>query len=406
MNSQRFLSSVESLGQIGWEDGKGLYRTAFSEAFVKGREFVAGLMKEARMDVRVDSVGNLFGRYEGNNKNAPAVLLGSHLDSVPGGGKYDGHLGVLSALEAARSLHERGALFCPVEVVGFNAEEGGDMGGTFGSRAVCGDVKSLPAPEVLASLNLSAEKIASAKLDFSKYRAYLELHIEQGPVLWRRKIPIGIPTAIVGITRYLITMEGQANHAGTTPMDERKDAMKEAVKLLARWYDQVDEMCGAEKSEKDEKNFVCNVGTFALEPGSASVIPGMASFALELRSTNDTVVKMLAGKFRELLQSMALPASMELMISKPAVTLDESLRALIRDTCREMKIASLDMPSGAGHDASPLAMKIPSAMIFVPSTDGISHNLEENTSNGDMLLGVEVLEKTLEKLAGYTSHRS
>ena len=357
---------------------------------MKGRDFVAGLMEAAGMSVRVDAVGNLFGRYSGGDPDAPAVLLGSHLDSVPGGGKYDGHLGVLSALEAARSLQERGALRRPVEVVGFNAEEGGEMGGTFGSRAVCGDVKSLPSAEVLASLGLSPEGIASAKLDLSKYRAYLELHIEQGPVLWRRGIPVGIPTAIVGITRWRITVEGQANHAGTTPMDERKDAMREAVRLLSRWYERVDGMKG--------QNFVCNVGTFALSPNAAPVVPGRASFVLELRSTEDSVVEMLAGKFRELLPSVPLPVVMEPMIAKPAVVLDDSLRALVRETCREMKVESLDMPSGAGHDASPMAVKIPSAMIFVPSVGGISHSMEEETSTDDMARGVEVLERVLEKL--------
>ncbi len=391
MNRQRFLESVEALGRIGWEEGRGLYRVAFTEAFVKGRDFVAGLMEEAGMSVRVDAVGNLFGRYPGCEP-APAVLLGSHLDSVPGGGRYDGHLGVLSALEAARSLNERGMLRSPVEVVGFNAEEGGEMGGTFGSRAVCGDVKpnSLPSSEVLASLGLSPEGIASAKPDLSKYRAYLELHIEQGPVLWRRGIPVGIPTAIVGITRWRITVEGQANHAGTTPMDERKDAMREAVRLLSRWYDRVDGMKG--------QNFVCNVGSFALSPNSAPVVPGRASFVLELRSTDDAVVEMLAEKFRELLPSVPLPVVMEPMIAKPAVVLDESLRGLVRETCREMKIESLDMPSGAGHDASPMAAKVPSAMIFVPSIEGISHSMEEATSLDDMARGVEVLERVLEKL--------
>lgn len=391
MNRQRFLSNVENLGHIGWEEGRGLYRVAFTEAFVKGRDFVAGLMEKAGMQVRVDAVGNLFGRYPGNNPDAPAILMGSHLDSVPGGGKYDGHLGVLSALEAAQSLHERGVPHAPIEVVGFNAEEGGEMGGTFGSRAICGDIKTLPPSETLWMLGLTAEGIASSRLDLSKYAAYLELHIEQGPVLWRKGISVGIPTAIVGITRYRITIEGQANHAGTTPMEERKDAMKEAVRLLSRWYDWVE--------TAQEKNFVCNVGTFALTPNAAPVVPGSASFVLELRSTDDSIVDMLAQRFRAFLPSVSLPVSMEPMIAKPAVVLNEPLRLLIRETCREANIASLDMPSGAGHDASPMAMKIPSAMIFVPSINGISHSMEENTAPDEMARGTEVLEKVLEKLA-------
>jgi hydantoinase/carbamoylase family amidase len=390
MNSQRLLSNIESLGRIGWEEGKGLYRTAFSEAFVKGRDFVADLMEKAGMKVRVDPVGNLFGRYENGNPHAPAILMGSHLDSVPGGGKYDGHLGVLSALEAAQSFHERGSTGYPVEVVGFNAEEGGEMGGTFGSRAVCGDIEELPAADVLRSLRLTPEGIASSRLDFSQYLAYLELHIEQGPVLWRKGIPIGIPTAIVGITRYRVTVEGQANHAGTTPMGERKDALKEAVNLLSRWYKWVEAV--------QEENFVCNVGSFALEPNAASIVPGKASFVLELRSTDDAIVEMLGKRFRDLLSQTALPAYMTPNISKPAVELDESLRYLIRESCRELGLESLDMPSGAGHDASPIAKHIPSGMIFLPSIDGISHSPAENTFAEDIIRGERVLEKILEKL--------
>lgn len=390
MNKQRFLDSVSTLGTIGWEEGKGLFRMAFTDNFVRGRDFVANLMERAKMSVRIDAVGNLFGRYEGSSPNSRTVLLGSHLDSVPGGGKYDGHLGVLAALEVAISLYERGMLHTPIEVVGFNAEEGGEMGGTFGSRAICGDLKSLPAPEVLASRGLSLEDIASVQLDFSKYRAWLELHIEQGPILWRKGIPIGIPNAIVGITRYLVTIEGESNHAGTTPMRERRDALKEAVSLLSRWYEQIDKI--------HEENFVCNVGTFNVEPNAAPVVPGRASFVLELRSTDDSKVENLAQKFRALLPSISLPATMKKMIAKPAVQLDQNLRELIRRTCRELEIDYLDMASGAGHDASPMAMKIPSAMIFVPSIGGISHSQNENTSVEDMVQGVELLENVLEKL--------
>lgn len=389
MNRQRFIDSVYALGKIGWEEGKGLYRIGFSEAFVKGRDYVAGLMEDAGMHVRVDAVGNLFGRYGGPNPGAKTVLLGSHLDSVPGGGIYDGHLGVLSALEAARSLHERGSLPCPVEVVGFNAEEGGEMGGTFGSRAVCGEVKDLPPLEVLLSLGLTPEGIESSKLDFDEYQAWLELHIEQGPVLWRRKIPIGIPSAIVGITRYEVTVVGEANHAGTTPMEERKDAMKAAVRLLSLWYDEVEAMQG--------QNFVCNVGSFSLEPGAAPVIPGRASFVLELRSTEDGVVRDLVQKFRELLPRASLPAAMEPMIDKPGTQLDKRLRDMIRETCVEMGMESLDMPSGAGHDSVPISRKIPSAMIFVPSISGISHSMLEETSVDDIVRGAELLENLLSK---------
>ena len=396
MNKQRFLKSLDELGRIGWQDGKGLYRMAFSEAFLAGRDYVANLMTEAGMSVRVDPVGNIFGRYEGSKPNGKTILTGSHLDSVPGGGIYDGPLGVLSSLEAARSLHEKGLLRNALEVVGFNGEEGGDMGGTFGSRAICGSVKTFPSDDIMSGLGLSRDIIASAKKDLSEYLCYLELHIEQGPVLWRRGIELGIPTAIVGITRYLVTVTGQANHAGTTPMAERRDAVKEAVRLLHKWYDVVDALQAG--ASDGHKNFVCNVGVIEAVPNSAAVVPGEASFVLELRSTDDSMIGFLKGRFDELLPSVCLPVSTELMVSKPAVILDDKLRGTIRAVCRDNNVKFLDMPSGAGHDASPLAQCLPAAMIFVPSIEGISHSMEENTDPEDMVRGAEILEKTLEKI--------
>ena len=394
MNEKRFLENLETLGQIGWKEGEGLFRTAFSPLFAEGRDFVSELMKSAGMDVRVDGVGNLFGKYPGSGEGARTVLLGSHLDSVPGGGKYDGHLGVVAALEAAQALHEKGPHRHALEVVGFNAEEGGEMGGTFGSRAVCGDLGPLPDAAALESLGLSEEKIAAARMDLSNYLCYLEMHIEQGPVLWRRQIPVGIPTAIVGITRYRVEIEGEANHAGTTPMEERKDAMKGATRLLSSWYDWLD----AEIARADRPEFVCNVGSFSLQPGAAPVVPGLASFVLELRSTQDTVVGMLADRFRKLLPAAELPAKMSLMVEKPAVELDPELRTQIRAVCDEMKFECLDMPSGAGHDASPMARHLPSAMLFVPSIRGISHSREEKSDATDMVRGVKVLERLVERL--------
>lgn len=389
MDKNRFLTSVQELGKIGWVEGFGLKRVTFSPEFVQGRDYIAQLMRAAGMQVRIDSLGSIFGRYEGQQPDCQTILVGSHIDSVLGGGIHDGHLGVLSALEAVRSLHEAEVLDNAVEVVGFNAEEGSPLGGTFGSRSACGDFIQLPSAETLSSYGLQPEDIYAAKLDLPIYKGFLELHIEQGPILWRQNLDIGIPTAIVGITRYKITVDGQANHAGTTPMAERQDAMRAATHLLAQWYELIEQL--------PEKNFVCNIGMFKLTPNEPPVIPARAEFVLEMRSTDSQVITMLTEHFAELLSQATLPSKMDKIIDKPPVELDKNLRKLFKSICTDMKIKALEMSSGAGHDASPLAQVMPAAMIFIPSICGISHAKEEASSEQSLLLGLEVLRTAIYK---------
>lgn len=272
ISADRFLSDLETLGTIGWVEGQGMDRAAYSPQYAEARSFVRRRMEAGGLATRVDGVGNLFGRIEGSEEGAPAIMAGSHLDAVPGGGKYDGPLGVVAALEAARSIREQGiAMKHPLEVAGFIAEEGGPLGGTFGSRALAGLVQELPPADLLARFGLSAESIGASRLDGRSLCCYLELHIEQGPTLERRGIPVGIPTGIVGISRYAVTVAGEANHAGTTPMKERKDAMRAAADLLGRWFRWVD----------TRDDLVCNVGVLSLTPrvrgrgaGRGGVHPG------------------------------------------------------------------------------------------------------------------------------------
>lgn len=390
MNKARFLKTVTELGQIGWVEDVGLTRVTFSTEFIEGRNYIAQLMSAAGMQVHIDSVGNIFGKYSGHSNSSKTILTGSHIDSVYGGGIHDGFLGVLSAIEAARSLYESNQLENSLEVVGFNAEEGSPLGGTFGSRSFCGDFSQIPAADVLAQYNIDKEDIYAAKGAVEDYKAFVELHIEQGPVLWRNNLDIGIPTAIVGITRYKVTLTGQANHAGTTPMQERKDAMRAAARLITDWYALTDSL--------SEQNFVCNIGTISLTPNEAPVVPGKTEFTLEMRSTDAQVITMLTGLFAQLLNNAELPAKMEKIIDKPPVKLYEPLQHMIKDICDTNKLQSIYMPSGAGHDASPLAFKMPAAMMFIPSINGISHAKEESSSEESILLGVQVLEELLNKL--------
>lgn len=383
ISPDRFLADLETLGRIGWVDGEGMDRPAFSPSYGMARKFVEEKMRETGLAVTVDGVGNLFGTLEGSDPSLPAIYAGSHLDAVPGGGKYDGPLGVMAALEAARTIRGKNLpLRHPLVVAGFTGEEGGEMGGTFGSRAFAGLLEEPLPAEKLAGVGLTPEGVRSAKTDPGRIACYFELHIEQGPYLERRGIPIGIPTGIVGISRYAVRLEGEANHAGTTPMKERKDAMREAAELLSEWFAWTD--------ARDD--FVCNVGVFSLHPGAVAIVPGRADFLLEIRSLKDAVMDEIAAQFRFFLEKRRkVSVTMDPVVWKGAVDLDPLLQTAVEAACEEAKVSSVRMPSGASHDANPMARITRAGMIFVPSAGGISHSKEEYTSPEDLARGADIL---------------
>jgi hydantoinase/carbamoylase family amidase len=358
--------------------------------YLADRDYIRRKMEDAGLITRVDTVGNLFGRLEGTERGAATLLAGSHLDAVKAGGILDGPLGIVSALEALRAIGEQGIRpRHSLEAVAFIAEEGGPLGGTFGSRSFTGQMETPPAPEVLAGFGLSTEDVRAARGDLSTYGAYLEYHIEQGPVLWRKGLPVGIPTAIVGITRYRVTITGAANHAGTTPMLERKDALYEASVVIHKWVDFV----------RSKENLVCNVGFLNVEPGQIGIVPGKVSFGVEIRSTEDSRMALAAETLKKYLSEMeGCRGQAELWVEKPPVRLDEGVVRTIESVSGELGYSSLLMPSGASHDASPLARVMPTGMLFVPSVGGVSHCMEEFSEDDDMVKGATVLANLLLRL--------
>lgn len=390
INAERFLEDLKAQGRIGWKEGEGLCREAYSPEYIEARDFIRRRMEEAGLKTRLDSVGNLFGRLEGTDPGATTLLTGSHLDSVRAGGILDGPLGVVSALEALRAISEQGIRpRHSLEAVAFIAEEGGPLGGTFGSRSFTGRMETPPSPEVLAGFGLSMEDVKAARGDLDAYGAYLEFHIEQGPVLWRKGLSVGIPTAIVGITRYRVTVTGAANHAGTTPMIERRDALYEASGVIHRWIDSV----------RSRENVVGNVGFLDVEPGQIGIVPGKVSFGVEIRSTEDSLMIEAAEALKKLLSEMeSCTGEAELWVEKPPVRLDDGLIQAIESVSGELGYDSLLMPSGASHDASPLARVLPTGMLFVPSVGGVSHSMEEFSEDEDMVKGAAVLANTLLRL--------
>lgn len=379
INAQRFLRELETQGKINWKDGYGLDQAGFSPQFYAARDYVRGLMEEAGLQTRIDSVGNLFGRLPGSDSQLPTIISGSHLDAVAGGGIYDGMLGVFTALEAARSLRENGVqLKHDFEVVAFNAEEGGPLGGTFGSRSFCGLVNDLPAAEAMAAAGIGEAEIKAVAVRPEGYLCFLETHIEQGPVLDRRGLPIGIPTGIVGITRLRCVIEGIANHAGTTPMTERLDAYRVMAEATARWIAQV----------AQTPDTVCNIAELQQEPGQIGVITGRMGFTAEIRAQEQDDIEQAALWLNDILHEYeGFRITVERVAWKPPVQLDLRLISLIEQAGAELGIPTLRMPSGASHDASPMSKIMPTCMIFVPSVKGISHNKDEYTAAEDLVRG-------------------
>ena len=386
INIERLRNNLDAVGGIGRTPAGGITRLAGSKEYYEAAEILAARMRAAQLDVRMDSIGNVFGRREGLNPSLPAIMAGSHLDTVIDGGLYDGALGVCAALECAETLNDHGIeTVHPLEVVSFDYEEGSELGGTFGSRAMTGaeDVRSPAVRSKLGEYGLSEGDLAACLRSPSGIRAFFELHIEQGAVLDELKIPVGVVDGIVGIVRYRINIRGEANHAGSTPMDRRRDALLAASRLLCRMK---------ELSLRYPAPFVFTVGTFKVFPGAVNVVPGEVEMVLEMRDLSqqnmEAFIRDVESGAKELLP---VEAQFSRIIDKPAVKMDASLMRILEESCREGGIPCRTISSGAGHDAKVMAGIVPSAMIFVPSVGGISHNPNEYTAEADIEKGTRVL---------------
>jgi N-carbamoyl-L-amino-acid hydrolase len=390
-----------ALAQFGKNPEGGVSRVAFSEADLRGRQYIISLMREAGLAVRIDPAGNIIGRREGSDPALPVILFGSHIDSVPSGGNYDGNVGVISAIECIEVLKENNiATRHPLEVVVFADEEGGLVG----SRAMIGQL----APEALDVVSHSGktiregirliggdpDRLAEARRRAGEIKAYLELHIEQGARLEAEKIPIGVVEGIVGINWWEVTVEGFANHAGTTPMDKRRDALLAAAHLIIAVNRVVTSVPGRQ---------VGTVGRIAAEPGAPNVIPGRVVMSLELRDLSREKIASLFEKIQQ--EARAIQERFNVTIrfdpipanSTPAMT-DERVRGLIAESARELGLSYLFLPSGAGHDAQEIARIAPVGMIFVPSAGGISHSPKEYSRPGEIANGANVLLRTILKI--------
>lgn len=404
LNAQRLWSRVEALSQftdpeIPWT------RRAFSQTFLQSREWLATQFEEAGLSVAVDAAGNLVGRREGRFRGREPIITGSHCDTVMEGGRFDGIIGVLAGIEVAHALRERDILLDhPFEVFDFLSEEPSDYGvSCVGSRGFAGELPR----SMQAATNPAGETLADgirriggdpSVLDRplrgpGSTAAFVELHIEQGPVLELRGIPIGVVTDIVGIRRYKLKVEGQSDHAGTTPMSIRRDALVGAARI-------VDAVSRKATQMQDGSDYVvATVGYLTLNPNASNAVPGRVEMILEVRSDNNVVLESFADHLMAALHPAIEALGLSLEWSEVSRSTPTSCAPfvieLIEEAASALSYPSLRMPSGAGHDAAYISKTGPAGMIFIPCLNGRSHCPEEWIEPEQLLIGARVLYQTI-----------
>lgn len=390
----RLMGRIEALGQIGALPGGGVCRLALSPEDAEGRKLVMGWMRELGLEISVDRIGNVWGVRAGA-EDGPPVLLGSHIDTVATGGLYDGALGVLTGLEVIACLNDVEAVTRhPVAVAFFTNEEGARFAPDMMGSAV--HQGALPLEEALATVGIDGKTVDEElqNIGFAgevapealRPRAYLELHIEQGPVLEREGIAIGAVTGVQGISWTEYTVTGVSNHAGTTPMTMRCDAGLVAAKAITTARETAERLGGSQ---------VATVGALRFEPGLVNVVPERAVFTVDLRNTDETRLceaeRSVEGAIMNAARAEGATVTSRKLARFEPVAFDPSVVALVETSARKRGLSVKRMPSGAGHDAQMFAPHCPTAMVFVPSHKGLSHNVREFTAPEQIEAGAEVL---------------
>lgn len=401
----RVMARCDRLAEITETPGQ-LTRVYLSPEHMQANVLVGEWMRAAGMRVWQDSVGNICGRYEGLEPGAPALLLGSHLDTVRNAGRYDGMLGVLTAIETVQALHQQQLrLPLAVEIVGFGDEEGTRFGITLlGSRGITGswpeswvshpDGNSITVSQAMADVGLDSEAIYQAERDVSDIVAYLELHIEQGPCLEQEDLALGVVTAINGARRLNCQFIGEAGHAGTVPMSHRKDALAAA----AEWMVYIEQT-----TPKHSPQLVATVGTLSCVPGAVNVIAGEVALTLDIRGPEDRPLAELLSDLLTQAEAIALRRGLAFSAEEyyqiPATRCDESLQAALSRAVSGVQGRSVSLPSGAGHDAIAIAERWPVGMLFVRNDRGISHHPAEAVMEKDVAQAIQAYSQVVYDVA-------
>lgn len=399
----RVESHIDTLSTFTATPGKGTTRLTYSPEDLQARRYIKKKMEEYGLTVREDGFGNIFGKLEGTLKDAPSVLVGSHFDSVPNGGSYDGPAGVVAGLEVAALFAENKLTpKYPLEVIALVEEEGSRFGGgLMGSRGMVGlldeegfnslkDKDGIYAVDAMKKIGLDPS--LPKKRDPKTMKAYLELHIEQGPILEEKGIPIGVVEAIVGLTQLEVTVKGQAGHAGTTPMDRRADALVTAAKMIA----QFPELAAAEG-----EGTVVTTGRLNVFPNGANVIPDRTVFTVDIRSGKEENVLNVIQKVKDIAgfySKQGIEVSVEQLLYIQPKEMNKDIVTLLKRKTSELGIPKCSINSGAGHDAMVFSDFTNVGMLFIPSKNGLSHCPEEWSDSRDIANAVQVLYEAAKKL--------
>ncbi len=411
ISPDRLLADLRTLSRIGGRPDGGLDRLAWTPADLEGRQWLAERMRQSGLEVRTDPVLNVFGHLPGSS--GPWLLVGSHCDSVPQGGRLDGAYGTVAALEVLRTLVEaEDPLASRVEVVGFADEEGVRFdAGVFGSRALAGELdlnrlrglkdwQGTPVPEVLGGAGVDLERVLDARQHLAQVSAFLELHIEQGPRLEAAGVDLAVVTGIVGIHRQRVRILGMQNHAGTTPFNLRKDAGRAAARVAAGLRELVQAV---------DAEAVANIGVMSFDPGGINVVPGSADFDLEIRHLEEEVIKRIVTAFDERLKAICeeegCRGEVEVRSDVPPAAMAPTVILAVERACADLARRWVRMVSGAGHDAGVLSRHVPTGMLFVPSRGGVSHSPLEDTSAEHLVLGTRALLRAVRQVLAAHANR-
>ncbi|HEY4388632.1 MAG TPA: Zn-dependent hydrolase [Ktedonobacteraceae bacterium] len=404
INASRLNEALEKLATFH-EDGSLYTRRSFTSVYQEAREWLKREMVKSGLSVQTDGAGNIVGRRAGRRTGVPALATGSHIDTVANGGRYDGMIGVLSALEVVRSINDAGlVLNHPLEIIDFLAEEPSAFGiSTLGSRGMVGslteemlnkqDDRGRRLGDCIRSVGGDPATLQGPLRRRGDLKAFLELHIEQGPVLEDTQTDIGVVTGIAGIHRYKVQIEGMQGHAGTVPMESRRDALVTAAKVVTAIQRIASEHTSAQRP------VVATVGTFQVFPNHANVIPGSVTLSFEIRSIEQQYLRQIANVIIQNIQQISqqdhcTTVVEELSTSTPVLA-DNSIVEIVEQSAHTLGLSSVRLPSGAGHDTSHVAAIAPVGMIFVPCSRGISHHPDEYSSVSQIVHGAAVLAESL-----------
>ena len=400
INADRLRQSLEELSVFGRPAGStfsdGVSRVAFTDADVAGRDYAMELMRAFGMEPRIDPAGNILGLHPGSDQNLKPILFGSHIDSVPSGGNFDGDLGSMSAIEVMHTLKEHGVTTRhPLQMVIWTDEENtfagsGSAAGVLQPSDLTRVRNGISLADGLRKLGGDPTRLAEARLSPGAFYCYLELHIEQGGILYKANVPIGVVEGIVSIDEYDVEIHGFANHAGTTPMADRHNALLAAARLIEAVQNVVTREPGRQ---------VGTVGRLQVFPNAPNVVPGLVKHSIELRDLSAEKIARLGDEIQKLAKEIAAETGTEIILQKtehaPPAVANPEIQAKIEAASAELGLKTMRLPSGAGHDAQMIAKIGPIGMIFVPSINGISHSPKELTRWEDCTNGANILLQTI-----------